>query len=475
MNIRKKVSGIFIGSVMALSIINVVNPTLAHADEIRLGASPSFFSNVQISPGESKTITIEVANNSVFPVATKDTSIPKCTFNVHLQPETKLDKDIYSSLTSDEKKKFIPAEWVSFEENDIKLAPGEVKKVNVKLSVPSNVDEIEYPLAIDVLEQGNADPKTGEATTAFNSSIQIPIFVVAGKDELKADYTINSFDLTDKTAETSIFSLIKGLITFDKATWNKLLYQPLKLSSNPDNITYDLPQNSKKTLRELYVTSEKDKTNDKYVLIDDGLKDSDKIDKIDFKDNTVLLYANSKTYTVTFPDKDVLTNVKEQLVSLTQLQQQAPNFSWFLDNIKLPKNLDISTTKLYATYDFKNTGTKTIVPVGKIDVYNEDNKLVDSTVYGSSIISPGKDSKITATLAYNQEVYKPGTYTLKSTITPYDGANPEVKIIKITVKNSRDLIVGGVIGSVVLVLTGITVLAVKLAKKKKRNKNNKTT
>jgi hypothetical protein len=466
-------SGIFIGSFVAFGLINVMNPTLAQADEIRLGASPSFFSNVQIAPGESKTITLEVVNNSVFPLATKSTSIPKCTFNIHLQTENKLDNEIYDNFTPEERKSFIPSEWVSFEQNDIKLAPGETKKVNVKISVPSNVDKIEYPLAIDVLQQGGVDPKTGQATTSFNSSIQVPIFVVAGKDELKAGYNINSFDLTDKTAETSIFSLIKGLITFDKATWNKLLYQPLKLSSNPENISYDLPQNTKKTLRELYVTSEKDKTNDKYVVIDDGLKDSDKLDKIEFKDNKVLLHANSKVYTVTFPDKDVLANVKEQLVSLTQLQQQAPNFAWFIDNVKLPKNLDISITKLFATYDIQNTGTKTIVPIGKIDVYNENNKLIDSTVYGSSIIAPGKDNKLIATLAYNQEVYKPGTYTLKSTITPYDGADPEVKIIKITIKNSRTLIIGGVICSIVIVLTGLIILAVKLVKRRKRSKNNK--
>lgn len=473
MNIRKKVSGIFIGSLIMFGLANVIDPTLLHADEIRMGASPSFFSNVQIVPGESKTLTLEVANNSVFPVATKETSIPKCTFNVHLQTENDLNKEAYERFTPEERKMFIPSEWVSFDQNDIKLAPGEIKKINVRINVPSNVEKIEYPLAINILQQGNVDPKTGQATTSLNSSIQIPIFVVAGKDELKADYKVNSFDLSDKTSETSIFSLIKGLLTFDKDKWNELLYKPLKLSSNPENISYDLPQNTKKTLRDIYVTSEKDKTNDKYVLIDEGLKDSDKIDKFDFKDNKLMLLSNNKTYTVTFPDKDVLENVKAQLVSLTQLRKEAPDFAWLLDSIKLPKNLEVSTIKLFATYDISNTGTKTIIPLGKIDVFNEDNKLVDSTVYGSSIIFPGKEKQIIATLAYNQEVYKSGTYTIKSTITPYDGAEPEVKIVKITIKNSRALIIGGVIASSVIVLTGLTILAVKIVRNRKKNKTKK--
>lgn len=444
--------------VLGIFMFLLMGKVNVQADDNKIGIAPSFINNIKLNPGESKEFEINVANKSVFLNNKDEKNIRNNSFKVHLKL-TEMNEKLYK-------------DWVNFETNDFILKPQEIKKIKIKITIPKDVDAVEYPIYIDFIKQPIEESQ--DNLTHLSSSIQVPIFINNGKGVANFTYQVVDFQLSDKTEDTPLKDIIKGLLTFKSDKWKELWYKPYKISYNSHGmkkIIYDIPK-SKKTEMKNVITHDKSKLNDsKYIYIPSDLTDESKIEKIDFTDNSLVIYSNKTIYNILTPNQNILFSIREQLTNLSSSMSSSPNMKWMLDTLKLEKSLYTTSINLYGMYSIKNTGNVTIVPTGKIDVFNEYNKKVDSATYSYTIIKPSETKQIISVLNYDN--YTKGSYTIKSNIIPYNGSSPIEKNVQVEFGNIRRYIIGGSILILIIIISLPTYIIIRIIKKKKRKNNIK--
>lgn len=441
-------------SVLLVLLILITSiPMTAFADEVRFGVSPSFKNNIQMEKNKPITYEFRVSNTSILTKATDaagDLIKQKdYTFTIHLSAgDLLMEEPQYKNLTEDEKNQILPSRWISFDKDSFEIQPDKQVTFKGTIEIPENADPGEHVILIRVtrdLLKGVETSGDKNVNISVSPTIEVPVFVsVLGEngDGLEYDYKIKDMGVTDGIQVTPLKGIIRGLFVFDSGWKNRfydLLYKPYKISYS-DKIIYDIPSPQKTTLTEVSVTDRALKDAMKYVVIPADMPMETKVDRLSFDKNLMRIASGELEYTIEFPNEAIANDVKMQVTSLAAQIKLTPTVQTIFDNVSMNKNVAYADIKFYINYTIENTGTKTIVPSGTLEIFNVNNQKVDVSMYQYTIIMPKLERQIYGEIKYDPIKLLPGEYTIQSAIVPYEGATPIVEKSTIVIKNMRVLI-----------------------------------
>jgi hypothetical protein len=473
-----KIKRIFL-AVLTIIIILFCRLTTAKADEIRIGVTPMYFNNIDLKKGQSTDLNLSVLNNSIFAEAKDSSKRELYSYEVNIKPIDK-ESEKYKNLSEEEKGKVLASKWITLNSSDFKLVPEESNNIAVNIKVPQDATVGEHIAILNITRipiNNSINGISMNINIAF--TVQVPIFINVlgegvGVSQQSLSCKIEEFDMSDELESTSISDLLTGLIKIDsglKDRWSKFLYNPIKIkygAGEDERIIYDIPKAVKVTLRNTITTDKNKKGDTKYVIFPNNLKDSDPINKFDFNKNQIIIYSGKNTYPIDFPNETIVNSIKEQINNLASSISGVPNVKWFLDTIKVSKRVNQTEVRLYATYTIKNTGNRTIIPSGTLDIFNENNTKVDSINYGSVIVTPNDTKKIIGTLIYDPSKYSDGEYHISSKIVPYENAKTITAESKFKIEKIRIFIILGMITVIIVILIMIGIVIKNILKKKSK-------
>ncbi|MDT8718245.1 hypothetical protein IAI10_16380 [Clostridium sp. 19966] len=452
----KRINTILVG---IMSLMVIIPSYVAKADTLKLGASPTIINNLKIEKGKSLDSEITIANESEFSKAEGQNGIDKYSYKVHLEAIENTNK--FNNIQDSSRNNVMASKWINFKENDISLAPGEEKSIKFTVNVPENVDIGEYKPIINITEVP-IEKSSAKVNINLSSLLQVPVFIdvqdpILKTDGLKESYEIKDFIVTDDLKDSQSFiSLITKSFSNDA----------IKLKRG-DKTIYDVFRNEKISLNNV-ITNDKSKLSDsKYILIPAALSQSSLIDRIDFSEKNLIIVSDGNKYTIETPSTDFADNLKSQITKLSTESTEKPSIGLLFGELKVNKNKSSQEHDLFFKYTIKNTGTKTIIPNGKLNIVDNGN-IEGQVLYSSTVISPGETKDVIACLDYSNMSIDNKDYNIQSIIVPYEGANPIILANSITFMGIRKYIILGV-----LLVAAAVILTVVFFIRKIRSKNHK--
>ena len=483
-NVRKSIFALITSLTLVIPFISI--PINVNADTLKIGAAPMVFTDEKIEKGQTRQFEIKIANTSEFAKSLGQSGIDNYTYKVHIEP-TEKDLSKYNNISEEQKNLVMASKWVSVENNDFILKPGDMQTVKFLVKVPEKANIGEYLTVLNIEEVPNNINKSN-INVNVSSVLQVPLFIDVADPStkstgLKENYKIEGFSVSDSLEQTSLLKTFEGLIPFINYdwlnNWKDLASKPYKFSFNfmgTQHIIYDIPKINKSSLEDL-LTNDKSKLSDKkYIYVKDKLPLSDLVEKIDFDKNTIIIddSSNGKQYNIVTPNINICQEIVNQISEFSTTCTTKPTVSELLNNVSLNSSKSEAQNELYLNYKIKNTGTEAMVPKGAL-LIKKGNEVVDNIQYSSSVIMPGQTQNIIGQLDYSQDTFTAGnnSYSIQSAILPFDGSSLIYKNDTITLIHVRFLIYILFVVLFLLIIFLMSFSIRKLVKKIKIHKSEK--
>lgn len=363
--LRKKLFNLFLTIATALILFFSSNINV-HADELAFAVAPSKIVNLVIEPGSSQVLTFKVGNRSVFP----SHQVEK---NELYNFEIKVEGKMFDSEGTEISNKDI----IKVGEPILRCKPNEAVSVDVKIDIPKDFEKNSYEASIVFTRM----PIEGvEDTTNTNAitSIKVPIYLGVGNPEeysrLKTNFEVEKFNLNlgeEKTIASYVIDNLKQLITLNPFkvvdVFKSISEKELYAIKNRDITTIDTISDIFTDLENVITDDEKKISKNKYVLA--SKEDYSKaVKNIYFEDKVVKFQLDKNKTIVIKCENGVRDNIRTQINNLIKEHSlKSPSFAFFVENLRVPKNVDYDVPRYDIEMTLKNTGEKeTFVTSGMI-------------------------------------------------------------------------------------------------------------
>lgn len=381
----------------------------AYADELTFAVAPSKIVNLVIEPNAKKTLNFKVANQSVF---SSQQSSKNELYNFKILVDAKLyDTDGLELSTEG---------IVNFSKEVLNCKPNKTDSVEVVINIPKDFEKNSYRIDLLFTRTPIAGVEDLSNTNTI-SSIKVPVYLGVGNPDeyskLKTDYEIEKFAINFGDNK-DIFSYVKEnlikLITLNPKTiidtFQSISEKDLYVVNKDKNVVVDVLTDIFTDLNNV-LTYDNNKTKYKYV----SLKEEDytkTVKNIKFDDTSVKFYLEND-YAIEIPcDNRVMNNLKTQINNLMKENTLvSPEFKFFAENLKVPKNMNYYIPKYSVDMILKNTGEKETFVTSSILLKKDSSSDVANAKLELVTLQKNNTEQISVDLNMTGE-FSNGTYNL---------------------------------------------------------------
>lgn len=327
-----------------------------YADELTFAVAPSKIVNLVIEPGNKETLQFKVANRSVFS-NTQNSKNELYDFRILVEAK------IYDSDGLEIKNTDI----MKFSKNIMTCKPNKTDMVEVTVDIPKTFEKNSYKVDLVFTREPIAGVEDVSNTNTI-SSIKVPIYMGVGNPDeyskLKTDYEIEQFYIDfgePKNISYYVKENLKDLITFNPKTvlnvFESISEKDIYVIRKEDSLIIDSITDIFTSLDNV-LTYNSSVTKYKYVSLNKS--DYNKVVKnIKFDNKSVKFYLEDDYFIEIKCEDRVVENLKTQINTLIKENSlKSPDFKFFAQNLKVPKNINYNLPKYNIDIFLKNTGEK---------------------------------------------------------------------------------------------------------------------
>lgn len=406
---KKKILNLFLVITTNILIFFSLNINV-YADELSFAVAPSKVVNLVIEPGSKETLTFKVGNRSVFPSHQVEKNE---LYNFEILVEGKM----YDNEGIEIKNEDI----IKISQSTLRCKPNEAVSVDVTIDIPSDFEKNSYEIAVIFTRMPIPGVEDTSNTSAI-TSIKVPVYLGIGNPDeyskLKTNYEVEKFKIDlgeEKTILKYVGDNLKKLITLNPSkvikVFKSIAEKDVYVVKKGDSIVIDSVSDIFTSLNNVISDDDKKLNNYKYVLA--SKEDYNKaVKNVYFEEKLVKFQLDGDTTIEIKCENRVRDNIRTQINTLMkEYELKSPEFKFFVENLKVPKNNTYNIPQYNVDITLKNTGEKETFVTASMVLKKDSTTEVGGAKLELATLQKNNAVDISLPLELNSD-FSNGTYNL---------------------------------------------------------------
>lgn len=381
-----------------------------YADELSFAVAPSKVVNLVIEPGSKEVLTFKVGNRSIFPSHQVEKNE---LYNFEILVEGKM----YDNEGTEIKNNGI----IKVSQSTLRCKPNEAVSVDVAIDIPSDFEKNSYEIAVVFTRMPIAGVEDTSNTSAI-TSIKVPVYLGVGNPDeyskLKTNYEVEKFKIDlgeEKTILKYVGDNLKKLITLNPSkvvkVFKSIPEKNVYVVKKGDSVVIDTISDIFTSLNNVITEDDKKLNNKKYVLV--SKEDYKKaVKNVYFEEKLVRFQLEGDTTIEIKCENRVRDNIRAQINTLMkEYELKSPEFQFFVENLKVPKNNTYNIPQYDVDMTLKNTGEKETFVTASMVLKKDSTTEVGSAKLELATLQKNNIVDISIPLELNGD-FSNGTYNL---------------------------------------------------------------